>query len=108
MKQRGFSLYDVEEFLKKAGAERINENAVACLEREIEETVKDMVGEARLYANYAGRKALIRHSDLELIGTNGGRVLVYGNPTKKRAAVRRKARPFRRPTVDVIRAKVQP
>lgn len=104
MKQRGFSLYDVEEFLKNAGAERINENAVACLEREIEETVKDMVGEARVYANYAGRKALIRHADVELIGTNSRRMLVYGGThSKKRAAVKRKTRPFKRPTVDVIK-----
>lgn len=65
-KTRVFSLYDIEEFLKEAGAERISEKAVVTLEHELENTVNDIVSEAQLYANYAGRKTRIEESDIEL------------------------------------------
>lgn len=67
MKQRGFSLYDIEQFLRDAGAERINERALMSFEKELEETVNELLGEATVYANYAGRKRLIKHADISLI-----------------------------------------
>ena len=74
MKKREFSLYDVEQFLREAGAERINEKAVISLEKEIEDTVKELVDEASMYASYAGRKNLIKSSDIELAQHDGGRI----------------------------------
>lgn len=66
VKTRVFSLYDIEEFLKEAGAERINERAVVTLERELENTVKELVSGAQIYANYAGRRTRIEESDIKL------------------------------------------
>ena len=74
MNKREFSLYDIEQFLREAGAERINEKAVISLEKEIEDTVKELVDEASMYANYAGRKSMINSSDIELAQHNGGRI----------------------------------
>ncbi len=68
---RGFSLYDMEQFLKDAGAERINEKAVVSLERELNDTVKQLVENAQVYANYAGRKRVIKRSDIALARTGG-------------------------------------
>ena len=67
MKGRGFSLYDIEQYLKEAGAERVNEKAVISLEKELEDTVNELVEEAIVYANYAGRKKLIKSSDIALV-----------------------------------------
>ena len=71
MKNRAFSLYDIEEFLKEAGAERVNERAVVSLEKELEDTVNEMVDEARVYAQYAGRK-LIKDTDIDMLNNVGG------------------------------------
>lgn len=59
-------MYDVEQFLREAGAEKINEKAVISLERELEDTVNQLVEEASVYANYAGRKKVINLSDIDL------------------------------------------
>jgi len=75
-KNRAFSLYDIEEFLKEAGAQRINEGAVEALEEELDATVKELINDARVYANYAGRKRLIKKSDVKLaseLGTSEAR-----------------------------------
>jgi histone H3/H4 len=69
-KGRAFSLYDIEVFLKDAGAEKINENAIDVFEKELEDTVNEVVKNAKTYANYAGRKRLIKKSDVELISSN--------------------------------------
>ena len=49
----------------------MNEKAVVSLEQELNETVKQLVAEARLYANYAGRKKVIKMSDVSLARTRG-------------------------------------
>ena len=36
MGERGFSLYDIEQFIREAGAEKVTEDAVMNLERELE------------------------------------------------------------------------
>ena len=64
--KRAFSLYDVEQFLKEAGAEKIHEKAILSLEKELRDTVAELVNEATLYANYAGRKRVIKLSDVDL------------------------------------------
>ena len=76
-KQRGFSLYDIEQFIREAGAEKVNEKAVVSLEKELEDTVKDLVNEASMYANYAGRKRLINLSDIELAKGHRKRARLY-------------------------------
>jgi len=70
-KKRVFSLYDIEQFLKDAGAERVTEKAAISLERELQDTVNGLVSEATFYANYAGRKRLVNNSDLALVRNVG-------------------------------------
>lgn len=67
-RKKVFSAYDIEEFLKDAGAERVNEGAVISLSKELENTVNELVSEATFYANYAGRKRLIKDSDIMMAG----------------------------------------
>ncbi|MDE1856659.1 MAG: hypothetical protein KGH98_01090 [Candidatus Micrarchaeota archaeon] len=64
--RKGFSLYDIEEFLREAGAERVSEKAVLSLDRELKELVGEIIDEAKVYAEYAGRKTLIKTSDIKL------------------------------------------
>ena len=66
IRTRAFSLYDIEEFLKEAGAEKINQRAIISLDQELESTINELVDEARAYANYAGRTTLITGSDVRL------------------------------------------
>ena len=95
VKQRSFSLYDIEQFLKEAGAEKINEKAVITLEQELEQTVNELVGEASFYANYAGRKNVIKCSDLELVQPKRSASVskvVYLRGMRKRPVVRKKSK----------------
>lgn len=88
-------MYDIEQFLKDAGAEKINEKALTSLERELQDTVNELVDEASVYANYAGRKKLINLSDITMakngtrpakyrIRYSGKRVRATGEIAKKR------------------------
>lgn len=90
MKRREFSLYDIEQFLRDAGAERVNEKAIISLEKELEDTVKELVDEASVYADYAGRSRLINVADIELAGRNGD-----GRPSLKARARRARPQPQR-------------
>ncbi len=65
--KNSFSFYDIEQFLREAGAQKINEGAVDIFEKELEETVNELIDKAKIYANYAGRKKLIKESDIALI-----------------------------------------
>ncbi len=85
-KNRAFSLYDIEEFLREAGAERINERAIESLEQELESTVNELINDARIYANYAGRTRLITNSDINM-AKNGG----SGNAVLTRIRARKRA-----------------
>ncbi len=62
---RKFSLYDVEQFIREAGAERISEDAVLDLEMELESFADSIAQEAIKYAGHAGRK-LIKSEDILL------------------------------------------
>ena len=77
----------MEQFLKDAGAERINEKAVVSLEKELNDTVKQLVEDAQVYANYAGRKRLIRRSDVALAGGPGPRRSGKYVPVRKKGTV---------------------
>jgi histone H3/H4 len=68
-KKRLFSLYDIEQFLREAGAERVNEKAVISFEQELESTLNGLLNEVEKYANYAGRTKLINGSDVRLLGS---------------------------------------
>lgn len=65
--ERKFSLYDIEQFIREAGAERVTEDAVLDLEREIEKFADMITKDAKRYAEHAGRKKLIRAEDILLM-----------------------------------------
>jgi histone H3/H4 len=66
MTARKFSLYDIEQFIREAGAERITEDAVLGLEKEIEDLAEKIANGAIRYAGHAGRSKLIRMEDVLL------------------------------------------
>ncbi|MDE1762052.1 MAG: NFYB/HAP3 family transcription factor subunit [Candidatus Micrarchaeota archaeon] len=70
MAKRGFSLYDIEQFMKEAGAEQVTEDAVVELERELERLTEKLAHRALRYSHHAGRRKLIRKADVML--TNRG------------------------------------
>ena len=83
-KKRGFSLYDIEDYLREAGAERVHEKALISFEKELEETVEELINEASVYANHAGRKRVIKYSDIELLSEHKPkRILLLDNSHRK-------------------------
>ena len=66
MGSRKFSLYDIEQFMREAGAERITEDAIMDLEREMERLAEKITNKALRYAEHAGRRKLIKRSDVAL------------------------------------------
>ncbi len=90
MAERKFSLYDVEQFIREAGAEKVTEDAVLDLEKELEKLAEKLTNKAIRYAEHAGRKKLIKKSDILLTGgieTLGGGEITY---RYKRANYRRR------------------
>jgi histone H3/H4 len=83
---RGFSLYDMEQFLKDAGAGRVNETAVVSLEKELNDTVRQLVEDAQVYANYAGRKRIIKGADIAFARAGRRRVGRYV-PVRRKGSV---------------------
>ncbi|MGC8662339.1 MAG: histone-like protein [Candidatus Micrarchaeia archaeon] len=68
MSGRGYSLYEIEQFIREeAGAEKITEDAVLGLEMELERLTEKMAEKALKYAKHAGRKRLIKSSDVLLL-----------------------------------------
>ena len=83
--KKGFSYYDVEQFLKEAGAEKVNERALTSFKEELEDEVKSLLNEAEMCATYAGRKSLIKCSDIDLAEKlNVKRTYFVGKRTKHR------------------------
>jgi hypothetical protein len=76
MVKKCFSLYDIEEFLREAGAESFNEKTVFSLKKELEELTNEIVSSAQSYANYAGRKSTIKESDVKMVIENGSTGLI--------------------------------
>ena len=66
MAKRGFSLYDMEQFLKEAGAEQVTEDAVLDLEKELERITERLAERSLRYAKHAGRRKLIKKADVML------------------------------------------
>ena len=66
MGQKEFSLYEIEQFIREAGAEKVTEDAVRDLEREIEKLADTLTKQAMTYAGHAGRKKLIKTADVML------------------------------------------
>ena len=66
MGARAFSLYDIEQFIREAGAERVTEDAVLNLERELERLTEAIANKAIRYAAHAGRRKLIKKNDVLL------------------------------------------
>jgi len=87
LNKKGFSYYDVEQFLREAGAEKINEKAIVSFEEELEATVKALANEAVMYAKYAGRNNLITDCDVNMVSSCGAkRLYIASKPTRKRKA----------------------
>ncbi|MDE1851696.1 MAG: NFYB/HAP3 family transcription factor subunit [Candidatus Micrarchaeota archaeon] len=59
-------MYDIEQFIREAGAEKITEDAVVDLEKELEKLCDTVTKQAMKYAEHAGRKKLIREEDIIL------------------------------------------
>ncbi len=70
--ERKFSLYDIEQFIREAGAEKVTEDAVLDLERELEKLADSIANKAKRYAEHAGRRKLIRRSDILLTARESG------------------------------------
>lgn len=106
-KKKGFSYYDIEQFLREAGAEKINEKAIVTFEEELEGAVRELVTDAQAYANYAGRKRLITVSDVEMV-ESCGRKKSYMPKSPQRTRKAKKAvrgRPnIARPVIEVRQA----
>ncbi len=66
VEKRVFSLYEIEQFIREAGAEKVTEDAVRDLEKEIEKLANTITKKAIRYAGHAGRRKLIRTSDVLL------------------------------------------
>jgi len=77
---RAFSLYDMEEFFKEAGAERVTEDAVLNLERELEKLTQSVANKALRYAAHAGRRKLINKNDV-MLTRNGLGAVSYRKPS---------------------------
>jgi histone H3/H4 len=78
--ERAFSLYDMEEFLREAGAERVTEDAVLNLERELEKLTQSVANKALRYAAHAGRRKLINKNDV-LLTRDGPGAMGYRRPS---------------------------
>ena len=91
MGERAFSLYDMEEFLREAGAERVTEDAVLNLEKELEKLTETLANKALRYAAHAGRRKLINKNDV-LLTRNSPGALSYRQPLAhgRRYVLRRK------------------
>ncbi|VVB76902.1 DNA-binding protein HMf-1 [uncultured archaeon] len=93
MGERAFSLYDMEEFLREAGAERVTEDAVLNLEKELEKLTESVANRALRYAAHAGRRKLINKNDVMLtrsssnytgLGSNRRSITSYRKPSALR------------------------
>ncbi len=78
MSDREFSLYDIEQFLREAGAEKVTEDAVLNLEKELAKLADKVTGKAMRYAAHAGRKKLIKKEDI-LLTRNTKQAYIYGS-----------------------------
>lgn len=63
-----FSLYDADKLLRHAGAERVDENASKKLCELLEDSGKEIMLKARVYARHAGRKEIVRKDILLAAG----------------------------------------
>lgn len=90
MNDREFSLYDIEQFFREAGAEKVTEDAVLNLEKELAKLADKVTGKAIRYAAHAGRKKLIKKEDILLTrpSSRGHIHVSYSKPN----ALRRRAR----------------
>jgi len=88
--ERAFSLYDIEQFIREAGAERVTEDAVVNLERELEKLTEMLASRAIKYAEHAGRKKLIKKQDVLLTRRPSYRIpaSLSAKPSSTKAASR--------------------
>ena len=80
VEKRVFSLYDIEQFIREAGAEKVTEDAVRDLEKEIERLANSIAKKSIRYAEHAGRTKLIRTSDVLLTKDMSHQETLYKMP----------------------------
>jgi len=68
MASKIFSLYDADKLLRQAGAERVDEKASKKLCELLEDSGKEIMLKARVYARHAGRKQITREDVLLAAG----------------------------------------
>ncbi len=61
MTSKVFSLYDADKLLRQAGAERVDEKASKKLCELLEDSGKEIMLKARVYARHAGRKEITKN-----------------------------------------------
>ncbi len=103
MQEKKFSYYDIEQFLREAGAERINETAIKSFEEELKDALNEYLDEAQVYANHAGRVRMVTGSDIDMAVTCGGRHAGMPKP-KRRIRVRSRSASKRRQAAPVLNA----
>lgn len=59
-------MYDIEQFIREAGAEKVTEDAVLNLERELEKLAESIGNRAVQYAAHAGRHKVVKRKDVLL------------------------------------------
>lgn len=64
MDRRVFSLFDLDAFLRNAGAQRVDERASAKLGELLEDNGLVLLHKARLFARHAGRREILREDVL--------------------------------------------
>lgn len=67
--RKNFSLYEMDEILRKAGAERIDEKASKKLRDILEDSGCELVAKAKIYAKHAGRN-FVNGEDIRLAATH--------------------------------------
>ncbi len=83
MQEKRFSYYDIEQFLREAGAGRINEKAIKSFEEELKDTVSELVERAEVYANHAGRTRMVTNSDIDMAVSCGARRAPIPKPRRR-------------------------
>lgn len=95
MQEKKFSYYDIEQFLRDAGAERINEKAIRSFEEELKDAISELVEGAEIYAHHAGRTHMVTNSDIDMALSCGAKRAPVSKP-KRRIRIKSKSARKRR------------
>lgn len=57
---KSYSLFDMDKVIRQAGAERVSEDASMKLRQILEDSGKELLHRAKVYAQHAGRREITR------------------------------------------------